>query len=159
VRSSRARPPDVQGTGPNIRLTGQRGLCKLRPCLASRAAQWQSPDRSGLSGGFLADSFGFQSSSMVEQPAVNRRVAGSSPASGAILREGRACFGYIFCKTLRAASTLARPRISETGWPPTTAPISAGGNSRVRMGRGHWFGAKNTQREPQRWPESGRSRT
>jgi hypothetical protein len=27
--------------------------------------------------------FGFQSSSMVEQPAVNRRVAGSSPASGA----------------------------------------------------------------------------
>jgi hypothetical protein len=29
--------------------------------------------------------FEFQSSSMVEQPAVNRRVAGSSPASGAIL--------------------------------------------------------------------------
>jgi hypothetical protein len=28
--------------------------------------------------------FGIQSSSMVEQPAVNRRVAGSSPASGAI---------------------------------------------------------------------------
>ena len=39
-----------------------------------------------LAGGLAKMSriFGIQGSSMVEQPAVNRRVAGSSPASGAI---------------------------------------------------------------------------
>jgi hypothetical protein len=43
----------------NLELTLRKGTCKLRV------------------------SFGFQSSSMVEQPAVNRRVTGSSPVSGA----------------------------------------------------------------------------
>jgi hypothetical protein len=42
------------------------------------------PDLLGGDFAKMSRIFGIQGSSMVEQPAVNRRVAGSSPASGAI---------------------------------------------------------------------------
>ena len=80
---------------------------------------------------------------MVERAAVNRDVAGSSPASGAIFYLWPGIGGDVPCKTRQAVSSPGTPAICLCIL--TTAGTRPRQSSPARTVPGKWFGPERTQ--------------